>query len=67
MAEAIPYAAIALFAIGAWVGGVVLLDVFSATDARAWRRMAHLRGFATRQSASRESGAWSADSQAYSI
>ena len=51
MAEAIPYAAIALFAIGAWVGGVVLLDVFSAADARAWRRMAHLRGFATRQSA----------------
>ena len=29
MAEAIPYAAFALFAIGAWVGGVVLLDVFT--------------------------------------
>lgn len=51
MAEAIPYAAVAMLAIGAWVSGVVLLDVFSATDARAWRRMAHLRGFATRQSA----------------
>jgi hypothetical protein len=51
MAEAIPYAALALLALGAWVGGVVLLDVFSAADARAWRRMSHLRGYATRGSA----------------
>ena len=53
MAEAIPYAAVAMLAIGAWVGGVALLDVFTAADARAWRRMTQLRGFATRGSASR--------------
>jgi hypothetical protein len=48
MAEAIPYAALALLAIGGWVGGVALLDVFVPADARAWRRMTQLRGFATR-------------------
>src|SRR5580704_18144887 len=52
MAEAIPYAAVAMVAIGAWMGGVALLDVFTAADARAWRRMAQLRGFASRASAS---------------
>lgn len=51
MAEAIPYAALALLAIGGWVGGVALLDVFVPADARAWRRMTQLRGFATRGSA----------------
>lgn len=51
MAEAIPYAAVAMLAIVAWVGGVALLDVFTAADARAWRRMAQLRGFASRGSA----------------
>jgi hypothetical protein len=51
MAEAIPYAAVAMLVIGAWVGGVVLLDVFTAADARAWRRMAQLRGYASRASA----------------
>ena len=51
MAEAIPYAALALLAIGAWVGEVALLDVFVPADARAWRRMTQLRGFATRGSA----------------
>jgi hypothetical protein len=51
MAEAIPYAALAMLAVGAWVGGVVLLDVFTALDARAWRRMSQLRGYATRGSA----------------
>lgn len=50
MAEVLPYAALALLAIGAWVGGVALLDVFTTADARAWRRMTHLRGFATRGS-----------------
>ena len=51
MAEAIPYAAVAVLAIGSWIGGIALLDVFSAPDARAWRRMTQLRGFATRASA----------------
>jgi hypothetical protein len=51
MAEAFPYAAIAILAIGAWIGGVAMLDVFTASDARAWRRMSQLRGFATRESA----------------
>jgi hypothetical protein len=51
MAEAIPYATLAMLAVGAWVGGVLLLDVFTAADARAWRRMSHLRGYATRASA----------------
>ena len=51
MAEAIPYAVLAMLAVGAWVGGVLLLDVFTAADARAWRRMSHLRGYATRGSA----------------
>jgi hypothetical protein len=50
MAEAIPYAALAMLALGAWVGGVLLLDVFTAADARAWRRMSHLRGYASRAS-----------------
>lgn len=50
MAEAIPYAAVAMLAIGAWVAGVAFLDVFTAADARAWRRMTQLRGFATRGS-----------------
>lgn len=50
MAEAIPYAAVALLAIGAWIGGVGLLDMFTAADARAWRRMTQLRGFARRGS-----------------
>lgn len=39
MAEAIPYAAVALLAIGAWAAGIRLLDVFGSSDARAWRRM----------------------------
>lgn len=51
MAEAIPYAALAMLVVGAWFGGVVLLDVFTAADARAWRRMTHLRGYASRGSA----------------
>jgi hypothetical protein len=51
MGEAVPYAAAALLAIGAWVGGIALLDVFTASDVRAWRRMTQLRGFATRVSA----------------
>ncbi len=50
MAEAIPYATVAILVIGAWVAGIGLLDVFTAADARAWRRMTHLRGFATRAS-----------------
>lgn len=51
MAEIIPYAAVAILVIGAWVGGIGLLDIFTASDARAWRRMTHLRGFATCESA----------------
>jgi hypothetical protein len=51
MAEAIPYALLAILALGAWVSGVVMLDVFTAIDARAWRRMSRLRGYATRGSA----------------
>ncbi len=51
MADAVPYAAVAMLAIGAWIGGVAVLDVFTAADARAWRRMTQLRGFATRGSA----------------
>src|SRR5579863_7194795 len=50
MAEAIPYAAVAILVIGAWVAGICLLDVFTPADARAWRRMTQLRGFATRAS-----------------
>ena len=50
MADAIPYAVVAMLAVGAWVGGVALMDVFTAADARAWRRMAQLRGFASRGS-----------------
>jgi len=37
--------------IGAWAGGIVLLDVLTAPDVRAWRRMSQLRGFAMRASA----------------
>ncbi len=51
MGDAIPYAALAILVIGAWIGGIKLLDMFTAPDARAWRRMTHLRGFATRESA----------------
>jgi hypothetical protein len=50
MAEALPYAAIAVLVVGAWASGVLLLDLFMAADARAWKRMTHLRGFATRGS-----------------
>jgi hypothetical protein len=50
MVDAIPYAAVAILAIGAWIGSVAMLDVFTASDARAWRRMAQLRGFQTRGS-----------------
>lgn len=50
MAEAAPYAAVALLVVAAWAGGIILLDLFTAADARAWRRMTHLRGFATRGS-----------------
>jgi hypothetical protein len=50
MAEALPYAAIAVLVICAWASGVLLLDLFIAADARAWKRMSHLRGFATRGS-----------------
>jgi hypothetical protein len=50
MAEALPYAAVAVLVIGAWASGVMLLDLFTAADARAWRRMTHVRGFATRGS-----------------
>jgi hypothetical protein len=51
MADALPYAAVALLVLGAWASGVVLLDLFTDADARAWRRMTHIRGFATRGSA----------------
>jgi hypothetical protein len=51
MAEAIPYAIVALLVLGAWCGGVAMLDLFTPADARAWRRVTQLRGFATRGSA----------------
>ena len=50
MAEAIPYAAVAILVIGAWARGVAASRRLRAADARAWRRMTHLRGFATRGS-----------------
>ena len=50
MADAIPYAVIAALVIGAWASGMLLLDLFAPADARAWQRMAHLRGFETRGS-----------------
>lgn len=51
MGEVFPYAAVAVVIIAAWAGGIVLLDVFTAPDVRAWRRMSHLRGYAMRASA----------------
>ncbi len=50
MAEALPYVAVAVLVLGAWASGVVLLDLFTDSDARAWRRMIRIRGFATRGS-----------------
>jgi hypothetical protein len=50
MGEALPYAAVAVLVIGAWASGFLLLDLFAPADARAWQRMTHLRGFATRGS-----------------
>jgi hypothetical protein len=50
MADALPYAAVAVLVIGAWASGVAMLDLFVAADARAWQRMTRLRGFATRGS-----------------
>ena len=50
MANALPYAAVAILVIGAWASGVLLLDLFAPADARAWQRMTHLRGFQTRGS-----------------
>lgn len=50
MADALPYAAVAVVVIAAWAIGFTLLDLFTAADARAWRRMTHIRGFATRGS-----------------
>ena len=51
MADVFPYAAVAVLIIGAWIGGIVLLDVLTTPDVRAWRRISQLRGFATRASA----------------
>ncbi len=51
MAEVFPYATVAVLIIGAWAGGIVLLDVLTAPDVRAWRRLSQLRGFAMRSSA----------------
>jgi hypothetical protein len=48
MANALPYAAVAILVIGAWASGVLLLDLFAPADARAWQRMTHLRGFERR-------------------
>jgi hypothetical protein len=50
VADALPYAAVALVVLAAWATGVVVLDLFSDSDARAWRRMTRIRGFATRGS-----------------
>jgi hypothetical protein len=48
MANALPYAAVAILVVGAWASGVLLLDLFQPADARAWQRMTQLRGFETR-------------------
>ncbi len=51
MADVFPYATVAVLIIGAWIGGIVLLDVLTTPDVRAWRRISQLRGFAARASA----------------
>src|SRR5437879_5279241 len=51
MAEVAVYTALASIVVLAWIWGLALLDVFVPDDARAWRRLSGLRGFATRRSA----------------
>ena len=46
-AQALPFALIALLAVGVWALGLLRLDVFTPDDVRAWRRLASLRGYAT--------------------
>lgn len=43
----VPFALIALLTVGVWALGLARLDVFTPDDARAWRRLAALRGYAT--------------------
>jgi len=47
LAPALPFALIALLAVGVWALGLLRLDVFTPDDVRAWRRLASLRGYAT--------------------
>ena len=44
VAQALPFALIALLAVGVWALGLLRLDVFTPDDVRAWRRLASLRG-----------------------
>ena len=46
MARIVPFAVVALLAVGIWALGLARLDVFTPDDVRAWRRLAALRGFA---------------------
>jgi len=43
----VPFLMLALLAVGIWALGLARLDVFTPADARAWRRLARLRGYAT--------------------
>ncbi|MBV9099471.1 MAG: hypothetical protein JOZ46_12175 [Candidatus Dormibacteraeota bacterium] len=47
MADAVPYAVVAVVAIVVWFAGLTALDVFTPPDVRAWRRLATLRRFRT--------------------
>ena len=47
LAQVLPFALIALLAVGVWALGLLRLDVFTPDDVRAWRRLASLRGYAT--------------------
>ena len=51
MNDLIPYVAFAVLAVAAWTAGLMLLDVFTPEDVRAWKRMSALRGYVAPRSA----------------
>jgi hypothetical protein len=50
MAEALPYAALAALVVLVWAGVLIMLDIFTPDDVRAWRRLSVMRGYATPRS-----------------
>jgi hypothetical protein len=49
--DLIPFVTLAVLAVAAWTAGLMLLDVFTPEDVRAWKRMSALRGYVSPRSA----------------